>query len=504
MRRPLRALLVEKSFYDAELVLAELRRGGYDPVHVRVEGLRGMAQALDEQIWEVVICCQSLPSFDAVAALRVVSERGLDIPFIIVSGDVEDDRAIAAMRAGAHDYVMKHNLTRLAPAIERELREKQVRVARRAAEDELREKEARLAAIISNIPGMVFLFEERPGRRHRFSYVSEGSQALLGVSPKELMHNERLFCDLVVPEDLDSFWRCMRASAAELRPANWEGRIRLPREDSSKWINLRSIPRKLGESGVQWVGIMANITNSKLAEQEIMQSRQRLSELSSHLEQVKEQERTRIAREVHDDIGGYLTAIKIDLLWLAARAGGGKGVKEKILAMESLLDQTMEISSRIGRDLRPGILDLGLLAAIEWQAEEFERRMEIPCHVECTDRNISLDAGLATTLFSIFRETLTNITKHAQATRVQVTLGHTPHQIELIVTDDGSGITGSDILKVGKFGLRGMQERAAQLGGAVTIHGARGQGTTVIVRLPSDAGAPAPSERSVTAVGERA
>jgi len=356
MGKPLRALLIEQSFHDAGVVLGALRRGGYDPVHARVDGLRGMVQALEGQSWDVVICCHSLPSFDVVAAMRVVGDRGLDIPFIIVSGEIEEDLAIAAMRAGAHDYVMKHNLSRLAPAVERELRDSQVRQARRAAEDELREKEARLAAIISNVPGLVFQFEEHEGHKPRFSYVSGGSQALLGTSPKDLVSNPDLFCSLIIPQDRESFWRCMNSSATELKPANWEGRIRLPREAQSKWINVRSTPRRLGSAGVQWVGIMTNITNSKLAEQEITRSRQRLSELSSHLEQVKEQERARIAREVHDDIGGNLTAIKIDLLWLAVESGLEIGPALTAVAVHvepgAVADALGRISRRIARRCR--------------------------------------------------------------------------------------------------------------------------------------------------------
>ena len=240
---------------------------------------------------------------------------------------------------------------------------------------------------------------------------------------------------------------------------------------------------------------MMNISRSKQAEIEINESRQRLSELSAHLQSAKEQERTRIAREVHDDIGGNLTAMKIDLLWLINRLGkAGPDMLDKARAIEALADRTMEITSRIARDLRPPLLELGLLAAIEWEAGEFQQRMEIPCIVNCAGEDIAVDPELASALFSIFRETLTNISKHARATAVHVHLGVGDGKVSLSVSDNGRGIQNTDLLKPGSFGLRGMLERGRNLGGEVSFKGAPGEGTTVTVRLPLEAeGTPATS-----------
>lgn len=486
MSTPLKVLFVEDSEDDAVLLARELRRGGYEPHSTRVDTPQAMAQALDEDDWEIVIADYALPRFSGLDALKITQARGLDIPFIIVSGNIGEDDAVAAMKGGAHDYVMKRNLSRLVPAIERELRETQERVARRRAEQDLRDKEAHLRAIVSNIPGVVFQLQLLPEIGLRFLYVSEGSHALLRLAPRELQADARRFLNLIDPADRVSFDQSVAESAARLRPANWEGRIQVSPMDDVKWVNLRFTPRKLADDSTLWEGIMANITFSKLAEQEIKESRQRLSELSSHLEKVKEQERTRIAREIHDDIGGNLTAIKIDLLWLQRNLSVERSVTEaKITALDGLVDQTMEIASRIGRDLRPGILDLGLLEAIEWQAREFEKRLEIPCQVTCDDEEFTVVPELATTLFSIFRETLTNISKHAHADCVEVSLRAAGAFVELVVTDDGRGISTGDMRKTGSFGLRGMQERASQLGGFVSIFGAPGQGTTVTVRLPA-------------------
>lgn len=485
MSQPLRVLLVEDSENDAELLLWTLQRGGYAPTHERVSDAAGMTAALDRGTWDLVIADYSLPQFSGIAALDLFRARNIDIPFIIVSGHIGEDEAVAAMKGGAHDYVMKRNLSRLIPAIDREMREAAMRAARRSAENRLRENEVRLSAILSNIPGVVFqLMREAAGTWH-FSYVSEGSESLLGVPPDQLVRNADLFLDLVSPEDRAALDACIANAGAGLAGARWEGRISARPDGELRWINLRFSPTVVSGTSIRGEGIMTNITEIKLAEQEIRESRRRLSELTSHLEKIKWQERTRIAREIHDDIGGNLTAIKIDLMWLAGRVpAGDTALGAKIRQLDSLVDETIKTASRIGRDLRPGILDLGLAAAIEWAASDFERRMNIPCRVECPPEDLDIDPDTANALFSIFKETLTNITKHAAATRVDTLLRVEDDMLNLTVEDNGRGIAAADMGKAGSFGLRGMAERAGQLGGTVSVTGAPGGGTRVTVRLP--------------------
>jgi signal transduction histidine kinase len=194
-----------------------------------------------------------------------------------------------------------------------------------------------------------------------------------------------------------------------------------------------------------------------------------------------------IAREVHDDIGGNLTAIKIDLLWIINHGGAtDPAVLAKLHSLEFLTDRTMEITSRIAHDLRPPLLELGLLAAVEWEASEFAKRLEIPCDVRCNDEDIAVSPELANALFSVFREILTNVSKHAEATHVDVHLEVSDTACTLTVIDNGRGFTQTDLLKEKSFGLRGMLERARNLGGEVKFSGGPGIGTKVVARLPLD------------------
>ena len=163
---------------------------------------------------------------------------------------------------------------------------------------------------------------------------------------------------------------------------------------------------------------MTNITASKQEQEEIIRSRAQLAELSAHINTVKEQERTHIAREIHDDLGGNLTAIKMALALLTRRLpGNNPDLTEKAAYVESLVDRTIETVHRIAANLRPGILDFGLVAAIDWQAKEFEKQVGIPCKFSSNKTDIDLDLDQATALFRIFQEALTNIAKHAKEER---------------------------------------------------------------------------------------
>lgn len=339
-------------------------------------------------------------------------------------------------------------------------------------------------AIVANTPGLVFQFLLQADGAISFPYLSEGCQALLGISPESLRADPTRLSALVLPEDRDSYGSSMTTSASSLRSWNWEGRIWIDAWKDIKWINLRATPRATRD-GVQWDGIMTNITQSKIEEMEIKRSRARLAELSAHVEQVKEQERTRIAREIHDDLGGNLTAIKMALTILARRLpSDNSDLAEKTAYVELLVDRTIEAAHRIASDLRPSILDCGIVAALEWQAGEFSTQLGIPCKFESNAVEIDLHPDQATAIFRISQEALTNIAKHANASWVGMQLTRTKNSLQLMISDDGKGMDAADRLKPQSFGIRGMIERANSLGGKLTIGPSPQGGNLVTVQLP--------------------
>jgi len=295
--------------------------------------------------------------------------------------------------------------------------------AREESARALQHSEARFRAIASNAPGLVYQFRLLADGSIAFPYLSDGCEALLGMPADRLRDNPAHFLALILPEDRQSYLDAMAASADQLKTWNWEGRIWVEEWKDIKWINLRSTPRALPEAGVQWEGIMTNITQSKLEEAAIKHSHEQLAELSAHDEAVKESERMRIAREIHDDLGGNLTAIKMAMALLTRRLPpDDRALAEKAAYVDHLVDRTIEAVHRISADLRPSILDFGIVAAIEWQAREFEKQLGIPCTLTTNNREIDLHGDQATALFRIFQEALTNVSKHAGASQVTVRL----------------------------------------------------------------------------------
>jgi signal transduction histidine kinase len=233
-----------------------------------------------------------------------------------------------------------------------------------------------------------------------------------------------------------------------------------------------------------------DITERKKSEEELQRSQEELRNLADHLQSVREQERTNIAREIHDDLGQTLTALKMDISWLRKKLPKDQEtLLEKTKAMTKLTDMTIKTVKRISTELRPGLLDdLGLVAAIEWQAEEFQNRMGITCEVTVDPEEIILDRDRSTAIFRIFQETLTNIARHAKATRVTITLKEKDDKVELRVKDNGKGITEKQISHPKSFGLMGIRERVHPWEGQVKINGKPGEGTTVVVRIPIETG----------------
>ncbi len=222
------------------------------------------------------------------------------------------------------------------------------------------------------------------------------------------------------------------------------------------------------------------------ADEEIRHSYRRLRDLSLYLQTAREEERTRIAREIHDELGQGLTALKMDLSWLKKRLlPVPEGLHDKAASMEGLIDATIQTVQRLSGELRPGILDdLGLSAAIQWQAEEFQKRTGIPCEVRLGFEDFSLDRGRSTAIFRIFQEALTNVARHAAATEVTTNLEVREGNAVLKVQDNGRGIKSEEIASPTSFGLIGIRERVHSLGGAVDIVAVENKGTTITVTVP--------------------
>jgi len=232
--------------------------------------------------------------------------------------------------------------------------------------------------------------------------------------------------------------------------------------------------------------LSADVTERKQAEQALWGSREELRSLAAHLVSVRENERTAVAREIHDELGQSLTALKYDLSLLGKRLPAqAPGVASRIASMGELVDATIGTVQRICSELRPRLLDdLGLAAAIEWQIQQFIARTGIPCHMHIDLEGVNLDQECSTALYRILQEALTNILRHAGATEIDLSLTYRDGEVLMVVADNGRGITAQECGGQQAFGMMGMRERARMCDGSVTITGVTGKGTTIEVSLP--------------------
>lgn len=236
------------------------------------------------------------------------------------------------------------------------------------------------------------------------------------------------------------------------------------------------------------ISVLRDVTERNRFENELRRSREQLRELAVHQEAVREDERAGIARELHDELGQLLTAIKMDLSWLCGHLESmpPDEARDRCAQMIGLTDTAVGAVQRMSSQLRPGILDdLGLVAALEWLARDFQQRSGIGCVTE-VDGTLEVSGPRATVLFRICQESLTNVARHSRATEVTISLGRRDSDIVLVVADNGRGITSEETENPRSYGVMGMRERARALGGLVTVRGAPGRGTMVEATLPLD------------------
>lgn len=305
---------------------------------------------------------------------------------------------------------------------------------------------------------------------------------VLGQSPRLLQsgqHDQGFY---------QQMWDVLQSAGA------WQGEIWNRRKGGQihpAWLAISAV--KEGDGGVtHYIGTYFDITERKNAEsamlglnRELSESRQRLRELAAQNEATLEEERKHIAREVHDELGQVLTALRMDISLMRMRFGVlDPAVAEKAMEMKVLVDRAIQGVRNVATNLRPTALDMGLVSALEWLCSEFTQKSGVVCALHTREESISLDESRAVVVFRIVQESLTNVARYAQANSVRIHLGHRGHELWVEVRDDGLGFDMEVAMKKKSFGLLGMRERALALGGKVSIHSAPGQGTVISVTIP--------------------
>ncbi len=374
-------------------------------------------------------------------------------------------------------------------------------VERKRAEDDLKISEERFRTIFDTAIDGLILLDTEQGPIPIIADINNAACMMNEHSREELIGKPMTFLDYAdssqMKFDVIEKMRSGKTATYETKHIRRNGSM-FPIEVSARLIHIGGRPYILA--------INRDITERKRAETallkahdelehlvkkrtvELTMANEQLRNLSLHLQNVRENERTMIAREVHDELGQALTAIKMDLTLLRKRMSrDDKSIVKKTETITGLVETTIQTVKRISTDLRPGILDhLGLTAAIEWQAQEFEKRTGIACTAVFEPEEVILDKDRTTTVFRIFQETLTNVARHAKATKVAVLLKAQDDILELHVKDNGKGITEKQISDPKSLGLLGIAERVNYWGGSLTIHGTRKKGTVIVARIRLD------------------
>ncbi len=355
---------------------------------------------------------------------------------------------------------------------------------RKRAGEELRRSEAYLAAGQRLTHTGSWAWNISSGRL----FWSQETFRIFGFDPAKTTPSvAETFLQRIHPEDRPRIEQGLKEALME--PSNYEVDYRIVLPDGSIRYIHEAVYPLTNEAGqvVERYGVVRDITESRRAEDELQKSHDQLRALAAGLQTVREEERTRVAREIHDELGQALTAMKIDLAFLMRELPGDRRQPlSRIQSLSKLADQTIDSMRRIATELRPGILDdLGLVAAVEWAANDFQARTGTKCRVGLPDVDVPIHPECATALFRIFQETLTNVARHARATEVNVKLAKDNGDLSLEVQDNGQGIGDEQLSAPRSLGILGMRERALLLGGDLTIRGAPGKGTTVSVRIPS-------------------
>ncbi len=349
--------------------------------------------------------------------------------------------------------------------------------SQKKAETHLQESEKKYRYLFENNPMPMWLVDVDS---LRFIDVNEASINHYGYSKHEFM-NLRV-TDIVLAMERNPDETIYRPyQAGDLYKGIWRHRLK-----DGNQISVEKISHSvnLGRRNAKMV-LIKDITEQIKAEENLQLSNRQLKELTEYLNQVREEERTRIAREIHDELGQQLTGLKMDAAWISKNASRyDMPLQDKIKEMMMLTDETISTIRRIAADLRPGILDdFGLVAALEWQSKEFEKRTSIQCSINSSAEDLNVGYDLSTNLFRIYQEALTNVARHAQATAISASIEKKNQHLILKIQDNGNGFDINNIA-ASSFGLLGMKERARIINSHLKITSEMGKGTTIFIEAP--------------------
>ncbi len=455
---------------------------------------------LKKKGFDVVLADIILPRVTGVNLLKAIRKASPDVKVIMMTGEPTVETATESLRAGAFDYLFKPISKDVVLKIVRNAADvKILEDEKRRLEEENRQHREELERMVEE---RTKSFQESEKRfRLAFENANDGI-ALVNTDGSIIEVNQRisdnlgyskeeLECmnvkDFTHPEDLDVSPKFFTKSIkAEIDSAIFEKRY-IHKDGHTIWGQVSiSTLRDSKDAPLYFISHLQDITPRKNSETELKRSKEQLRKLAAHLQLAIENERVGIARDIHDDLGPTLSALKMDLSWINKRLLPEQDmVLKKIDSMKQMIDSAVQHVKKICVNLRPAIIDdLGLEAGIEWLVSEFQQRTGISCDLSISTIKIISDQELSTVVFRIAQEALTNILRHAQATKVEISLERKDENLILKIKDNGIGISGKEMYDLKNFGLIGMSERAISMGGVFKLTGNYGEGVLVYASFP--------------------
>jgi two-component system sensor histidine kinase UhpB len=485
-KQQIRVLLVEDDMVDR---MACRRAFSKDPTYdfllIEAETAAQGLELVHAEKPDCVLLDYHLPDQNGLEFLSSLANAAgeIDVPVMVLTGGDNAAVAVELMRCGARDYLNKdaerQYLDLLPGAILRMLRGQQILEAKRQAE-------AKFRTLVEQIQAITYI--SSLGESGSMQYVSP-QIADLGFAPREWLAGREFHIKHIHPADRDATQKAIINSLVNGDPLRVEYRL-IAKDGRELWFRdeAKAVVDESGRKLFQQ-GILVDITQSKAAEDALRQSQEALRSLAAHQETIKENERKRIAQEIHDELGGLLTGIKAYVSVSVERSVQGGMPRDPLLMDAShLADEAIEAVRRVIADLRPSVLDqLGVWEALEWYANEIEKRcsgLVCSCVIDATALSAAIDSERSTMLFRIVQETLTNVVRHAEASQVSIHAKEQGGVVVVKIQDDGKGIEAAPLHDRQSWGILGMHERAMHFGGVLTITSEAGLGTTVVLRLP--------------------
>ncbi len=526
MEEVLNIVYLEDDRLDVELVRETLTKEGIEHHLIPVDTKSDYVKALKKSSLDLILSDYSLPSFNGIAAFEIAQNLSPEIPFIFVSGKIGEDLAVETIKRGATDYILKQNLSYLAPAVRRALQAAEERKKRIAAEEALKKTNDELEKRVEDRTAELVKAVEKLGQevdtrkwteqalretqdQYRdlvetindviweidtagiYTYVSPRAGDILGHVPEELIGKS--FFEHMPPEEAERIKKLFKTQKSvptpieliEIKKTLIDGQVKILESNGKPFFNTNGNLRG-------YRGAYRDVTERKRIEAEIQKSDAELRRLSSKLLNVHEKESKRIGAELHDGIAQTVSAIKMraEVALLQYKKQDTPEVRKSLASVINIAQEAVEEIRRISRNLRPSMLDnLGILPTVSWLCREFENsypQIHIEELIDLQEEDVS--APLKTAIFRILQESLNNVTKHSEASTVILALRKSDGKIDVTISDNGAGFNVEQVLNEEHsekgLGLASMRERAEFSNGTFSVESSEGEGTTLRASWP--------------------